>query len=128
MKIYEKYVELREDGTLPLTCFRIVNDPIKFPRGMPHDAENLIRALCTKDLTRRLGNISGGAGRVKNDPFFNGISWEDIYHRRELGPIVPHLRGATDCSNFDEYPPEDKHKDVYTSELQRHYEHEFKDF
>ncbi|KAI9811794.1 MAG: serine/threonine protein kinase, AGC [Thelocarpon impressellum] len=112
MKIYEK----------------IVNEPLKFPRGMPREAESLIRALCTKDRTKRLGNISGGVGRVKAHPFFEGIDWDALYARQMQGPIVPHVRHAADTSNFDEYPDENDDKEPYTAELYREYEDQFQDF
>ncbi|KAI9841995.1 MAG: serine/threonine protein kinase, AGC [Sclerophora amabilis] len=112
MKIYEK----------------IVNQPVKFPRGMPPDAQDLISALCTVDRSRRLGNISGGAGRVKSHPFFHGIDWEALYYRRGQGPIVPHVQHAADTSNFDDYPSEDEEREPYTSELYDHYEEAFQDF
>ncbi|KAI9837935.1 MAG: serine/threonine protein kinase, AGC [Thelocarpon superellum] len=113
----------------PLKIYeKIVNEPIKFPRAMPSDAESLISALCTKDRSRRLGNLSGGVSQVKVHPFFAGIDWDAVYRREMDGPIVPQVHHATDSSNFDEYPPDDHPKEPYTEELYEEYEDAFRDF
>lgn len=67
---------------------------------------------------------------MKAHPFFKGINWDDMYHRRTHGPIVPHLRGKADTRNFDEYEPEPPadQRDKYTDELARRYESAFADF
>ncbi|QDS69728.1 hypothetical protein FKW77_009997 [Venturia effusa] len=114
MKIYEQIVEAR----------------IRYPHTLSHNARDLISKLCVPDTSKRLGNISGGARTVKAHPFFNGINWDDLYHRRANGPIVPHLRGKADTRNFDEYEPEPPadQRDKYTDELARRYESAFADF
>ncbi|KAI9795212.1 MAG: serine/threonine protein kinase, AGC [Piccolia ochrophora] len=112
MKIYEK----------------IVNEPVRFPRGMPFEAQDLITRLCTVDLSQRIGNISGGASRVKEHPFFHGIDWHGVYYRHMQGPIIPHLRHGADTSNFDEYPDEDDKKEAYTDEMYHKYDEAFRDF
>lgn len=35
-------------------------------------------------------------------PFFNGVNWDDIYHKRIPPPFVPNVKGDTDTSYFDE--------------------------
>ncbi|KAE9989182.1 hypothetical protein Vi05172_g6319 [Venturia inaequalis] len=114
MKIYEQIVEAR----------------IRYPHSLSPNARDLISKLCVPDTSKRLGNISGGARTVKTHPFFNGINWDDLYHRRANGPIVPHLRGKADTRNFDEYEPEAPadQRDKYTDELARRYESAFADF
>jgi protein kinase A len=95
---------------------------------MSPDARSLIGGLCTVDTSKRLGNIQGGAAAVKAHPWFQHINWDDLYHRRTHGPIVPHLRGPADTRNFDEYEPEPEGRDPYTNELARRYEESFADF
>ncbi|KAI9889579.1 MAG: serine/threonine protein kinase, AGC [Vezdaea aestivalis] len=112
MKIYEK----------------IVKDPIQFPKGMPPAAQDLITGLCNRNLTKRLGNVSGGSQKLKSHPFFNGINWDMIYNRKIQGPIIPQLSSAADTSHFDEYEPESEAREQYTDELQKHYEEDFADF
>lgn len=95
---------------------------------MPEDAEDIIAGLCTRDLSRRLGHVRGGAQRLKSHPFYRGIDWDAIYHRRFPGPIVPELKHAGDCSNFDDYAPEAEDREPYTLEMQEMYEEDFAAF
>lgn len=95
---------------------------------MSPDARDLIAGLCTVNPSQRLGNISGGAERVKSHRFFHGIDWHALYHRQMNGPIVPHVRHAADASNFDEYDPPPEHESLYTPDLAEQYEVDFEDF
>jgi len=95
---------------------------------MSADARDLISGLCTVDTSKRLGNISGGASRVKSHPWFKNIDWDRLYNREVNGPIVPHLRGPADTRNFDDYEPENQHPDPYTKELSDKWDEQFKDF
>ena len=95
---------------------------------MSPEAKDLISGLCTIDVSKRLGNIKGGAGAVKSHPWFQGIDWDALYHRKTQGPIVPHLRGPDDTRNFDQYDPEPRERDLYTKDMQQKYGAAFKDF
>ena len=95
---------------------------------MSAEARDLISGLCTVDTSKRLGNISGGAGRVRAHPWFKKIDWEALYNRQLQGPIVPHLRGPADTRNFDYYEPESSHRDPYTKELSDKWDGYFADF
>jgi protein kinase A len=101
---------------------------VRFPSAMSADARDHISGLCTVDTSKRLGNISGGAGRVKSHPWFTNIDWDRLYNREVNGPIVPHLRGPADTRNFDEYEPESEHREPYTKELSDKWDESFKDF
>jgi len=107
---------------------QIVEGKVRFPSAMSADARDLISGLCTVDTSKRLGNISGGASRVKSHPWFKNIDWDRLYRREVNGPIVPHLRGPADTRNFDEYEPENAHRDAYTKELSDKWDESFKDF
>lgn len=95
---------------------------------MSPDARDLISQLCAVDVSKRLGNIKGGAQAIKEHPWFKDIDWNAMYHREMQGPIVPHLRGPADTRNFDEYDPEPLQKDQYTKEMKEKYEGAFGDF
>lgn len=101
---------------------------VRYPSAMSAPARDLISKLCTVDTSKRLGNISGGAGAVKAHPWFKDIDWDALYHRRVHGPIVPHLRGPADTRNFDEYDPEPEGREPYTDELRNKWDDAFKDF
>ncbi|KAK4981223.1 cytochrome c oxidase subunit 1 [Elasticomyces elasticus] len=107
---------------------QIVEGHLRYPSAMSSEAQDLISGLCTVDLTKRLGNIQGGASAVKSHPWFKGIDWDALYHRKIQGPIVPHLRGPDDTRNFDEYDPEPREREMYTKDMQQKYEATFRDF
>lgn len=110
--------------------YRIVEKPVLFPSDPPisDEAKDIIRSFCNIDRSRRLGNISGGAGRVKSHPFFNGVNWEDVYQRKRQGPIIPPVRYPGDAQCFDFYPEDDGKRQPYTDEMANRYEDYFKDF
>ena len=109
---------------------RIVEKPVVFPQDPPisEEARSIIKQLCTLDRSRRLGNIQGGASKVKQHEFFNGVDWDAILERRQRGPIVPPIRYPGDTQCFDEYPEDDQNRDVYTEEMAKTYDEYFKDF
>jgi len=92
------------------------------------EAKDIIRQFCTLDRSRRLGNISGGAAKVKQHPFFRDVNWDDLYNRRFRGPIIPPVRWPGDSQCFDTYPEDDGRRDAYTQEMVTKYDEYFKDF
>ncbi|KAF1931708.1 Pkinase-domain-containing protein [Didymella exigua CBS 183.55] len=107
---------------------QIVQGKVRFPSAMSAPARDLISGLCTVDVSKRLGNIAGGARRVKEHEWFKDIDWDKMYNREVQGPIVPHLRGPADTRNFDEYDDESSHRDPYTKELSDKWDEYFNDF
>ncbi|KAK4211720.1 kinase-like domain-containing protein [Rhypophila decipiens] len=115
----------------PIEIYKqIVEKPVIFPHDPPisDEAKDIIRQFCTVDRSRRLGNISGGAARVKAHPFFKGVNWEAVANKQYRGPIIPPVRYPGDAQCFDVYPEEDAVKDEYTSEMEQKYDDYFKDF
>jgi len=107
---------------------QIVEGKIRYPSAMSEDARDIIAGLCNTDVSKRLGNMKGGAQAVKSHPWFKDINWDDLYHRKMQGPIVPHLRGPADTRNFDEYEAEPQAKEPYSKEMSDKYEWHFRDF
>lgn len=93
---------------------QIVEGKVRYPSAMSPDARDIIGGLCTVDVSRRLGNIKGGASTIRSHPWFKKIDWDALYHRKMNGPIVPHLRSPDDTRNFDEYDAEPVNRDQYT--------------
>lgn len=93
---------------------QIVEGKVRYPSAMGEDARDIIGGLCTVDVTKRLGNMKGGAATIKAHPWFKNIEWDALYHRKMQGPIVPHLKGPDDTRNFDEYDAEPAKRDQYT--------------
>ncbi|KUJ06300.1 camp-dependent protein kinase A [Mollisia scopiformis] len=115
----------------PIEIYKqIVSKPVHFPNepAISPEAKDIIRQFCTVDRSKRLGNISGGAARVKEHPFFNGVIWEDVYYRKYRGPIIPPIRYPGDAQCFDTYPDEKAGREPYSDELKRKWEDHFKDF
>lgn len=112
------------------TYKQIISKPITFPTDIliSPEAKDIIYQFCTTNRFYRLGNISGGAKRVKNHPFFRGVIWEDVYSRKHRGPIIPPLRYPSDAQCYDYYPDETKESEPYSSELRLIWEDQFKDF
>ncbi|KAG6035677.1 hypothetical protein E4U41_005957 [Claviceps citrina] len=115
----------------PIEIYKqIVEKPVTFPQepSISDHAKDIICSFCTVDRSRRLGNIIGGASRVKAHPFFHTIDWDDVLNRRRQGPIVPPVRYAGDAQCFDTYPEDDGKRDVYTDDMAQKYEQYFADF
>ncbi|KAI5464551.1 kinase-like domain-containing protein [Mariannaea sp. PMI_226] len=115
----------------PMEIYKqILEKPVVFPQDPPisDDAKDIIRSLCTVDRSRRLGNISGGAGRVKSHPFFKETNWDDILNRRFKGPTIPPIRYPGDAQCFDVYPEDDGRREPYDEEMSTKYDPFFVDF
>ncbi|EAW17931.1 cAMP-dependent protein kinase [Aspergillus fischeri NRRL 181] len=113
MRIYEQIVEGR----------------LRFPPNMSPAAQNIISCLCKTNPSERLGHISGGSARVKAHPFFEDINWDDLFHRRMKGPIIPRVDHPADTGNFEDYPDVDvRGQAIYTDDMKKKYEALFSDF
>ncbi|KAK2075312.1 hypothetical protein P8C59_009447 [Phyllachora maydis] len=115
----------------PIEIYKqIVEKSVIFPQvpAISDAAKDIVRQLCTVDRSRRLGNISGRAGRVKAHPFFAGVDWDAVLQRRHPGPVVPPVRFPGDAQCFDVYPEEDQIRDVYTDDMAAKYDGYFADF
>ena len=91
-------------------------------------AKDIILSLCVVDRSRRLGNISGGAARVKEHPFFQNTDWDALASRRTQGPIIPPVRYAGDAQCFDVYPEDDGKGEQWTRDMAERYNEYFEDF
>jgi protein kinase A len=107
---------------------QIVAGRLRFPHNMLPAARDIITQLCKTNPSQRLGHISGGPARVKAHPFFNDINWDDLYYRREKGPIVPKVDHPADTGNFEEYPIDARKLSIYTDDMKEKYEPLFSDF
>ncbi|GAM36512.1 hypothetical protein TCE0_018r05663 [Talaromyces pinophilus] len=109
---------------------QIVEGRLRFPHNMSMAARDIISQLCKTDVTQRLGHIQGGSKRVKAHPWFDSVNWDDVYHRRVKGPIIPRVEHAADAANFEEYPPppDSALLEPYTNDMREKYEPLFDDF
>merc|ERR1712194_932626 len=87
----------------PIETYRkIIKCRIKFPRYFTTEAKELIKSLLRAKATKRLGVIRGGAKNIRNHPWFNGFSWDDLTGFTLKPPIIPTVSGIDDISNFDQ--------------------------
>jgi len=63
-------------------------------------AADLISKLLVIDITKRLGCMRGGAADVKQHPWFAGLDWDALYHKRMTGPLCPSVAASGDTSNY----------------------------
>lgn len=85
---------------------KITRADFKFPRDFTEEEIDLITGLLQVDLTRRLGNMHGGADDVKKRRYFKDINWDRLILQQEISPYIPMVNGPGDASNFDTYPEE----------------------
>ncbi|KAL9654234.1 hypothetical protein ABK040_010266 [Willaertia magna] len=69
-------------NSMAVTCQKIVDRDIYWPKTLPSDAKDLINGLLTVDPDKRLCGES-----ARNHKFFNGIDWNSLWKKRP--PIVP---------------------------------------
>lgn len=79
----------------------ILHSPVTFPRDTNRDAVSIVQQLLSKDPVKRLGSGPGDAEDVKSHPYFRGINWDDVLHKRIEPPFVPQVKHSKDVSNFD---------------------------
>ncbi|ODV60668.1 cAMP-dependent protein kinase [Ascoidea rubescens DSM 1968] len=89
------------------TYEKILNCKINFPSYFHINSIDLIKRLVTKDLTRRLGNLSNGVYDIKNHEWFEEVIWEKLLNKDIETPYEPPISGGIgDSSLFDFYPEE----------------------
>ncbi|GAA6030574.1 hypothetical protein JCM8097_006215 [Rhodosporidiobolus ruineniae] len=89
----------------PLEIYeKILQGRFGVPAHVDPLAKDLIRRLLTADLSKRLGNLKGGAQDVKNHPWFEGVDWAAVERKEIRAPIIPHTSIPGDCSNFERFP------------------------
>jgi serine/threonine protein kinase len=79
----------------------ILADEPLYPIHMPRDSVSILQKLLTREPELRLGSGPTDAQEVMSQPFFKGINWDDVYHKRIPAPFMPQITSATDTSNFD---------------------------
>ncbi|XP_036383101.1 cGMP-dependent protein kinase 2 [Megalops cyprinoides] len=83
-------------------------DKMEFPKKISRRPEDLIRRLCKQNPTERLGNLKNGITDIKKHRWFNGFNWEGLKVRKLPSPLKRELKGPTDHSYFDSYPPDEE--------------------
>eukprot|EP00439_Symbiodinium_sp_Y106_P070075 s2721_g12.t1 len=87
---------------------KILAGKITFPKIFHKEAKSLVKKLLTPDLGKRFGNLKNGAADIKEHKWFKDLSWDDLLAKKIEAPFKPAVKGATDTSNFDDYPDSDQ--------------------
>jgi len=95
---------------------RILAGEVLIPSSFDPLAADLISKLLVVDITQRLGCIRGGAESVKAHPWFAGIDWVSLVHKRQFGPIHPKVSNANDTSNFFDETPVSTETPIFTGD------------
>nr|AGJ70292.1 G protein-coupled receptor kinase b [Terebratalia transversa] len=80
---------------------------VEFPDSMSSDMKSLLDGLLKRDVTERSGCTGKGATEVKENPFFRGIDWNQVYLQKIPPPLIPprgevNAADAFDIGSFDE--------------------------
>lgn len=111
---YSPYMDERDDQLR--VARNIMRAELKFPDFVTDRAlQAIVRALLSRDVSKRLGMLRGGAADVRSHPFFSSINWDDLLTLKVKTPWAPKIRSSTDTANFDKYD-EDEQLERYVPE------------
>ncbi|MCI4376900.1 hypothetical protein PGIGA_G00193710 [Pangasianodon gigas] len=81
----------------------ILNEDIVYASWLSAEAVDVLKALLTKNPTRRLGCVaaSGGENAVMTHVFFSTIDWDKLNRREIEPPFKPQIKTGEDVNNFD---------------------------
>eukprot|EP00035_Acanthoeca_spectabilis_P034958 m.31777 g.31777 ORF g.31777 m.31777 type:complete len:398 (-) comp6969_c0_seq1:159-1352(-) len=97
-----------------LTMFkRITCCDLHFPKDYTDQERDLIQNFLQVDITKRLGYMHGGVQKIKTHPYFKGINFERMLKEKVMSPFDPKVSGASDSSNFERFPREDRKPDEW---------------
>lgn len=89
------------------TYEKILRCEVQYPSYLSATVVNLLQSLITKNLSQRLGNLSGGAADIKAHPWFAEVVWEKLLTRSIETPYEPPIQvGVGDASQFEIYKEE----------------------
>ncbi|KAH8556428.1 kinase-like domain-containing protein, partial [Umbelopsis sp. PMI_123] len=81
---------------------RVLEDTLVFPEDFDPIAADFIDGLLQRDPAIRLGAGPDGPQEICSHVYFDGLDWDDVYHKRIIPPYVPDLQSDMDFSNFDD--------------------------
>ncbi|VWU50120.1 cAMP-dependent protein kinase catalytic subunit [Hepatocystis sp. ex Piliocolobus tephrosceles] len=86
----------------PLLIYqKILEGIIYFPKFLNNNCKHLMKRLLSHDLTKRYGNLKGGAKNVKEHPWFANIDWDGLLNKSVDVPYKPRYKNIFDASNFE---------------------------
>ena len=59
---------------------------------MSSNAKSIVKHLLDGDLTKRYGNLKGGANDIKGHRFFKGLDWDKLRSKTIPAPYLPKVK------------------------------------
>lgn len=87
---------------------KVMNKKVHYPRNISTAAKTLLRGFLTKDPSRRLGMTHGGAERVKDMTFFDGLNFKELLFKKVHSPSKDHPQNLSPCSDTSASSDEDQ--------------------
>jgi len=78
----------------------LTEEPL-YPILSPQSTVDICQNLLAKEPEQRLGSGPTDAQEIMNHQYFNGINWDDLYHKRVPAPYKPAISREEDTPNFD---------------------------
>ena len=83
LRLTARYVALRgllcgvgKPWVHTLRCVQVMKGVFECPDDMSPGAASLIRGLCTKDVSKRLGRLANGADDLRNHPWYSDVQFD----------------------------------------------------
>jgi serine/threonine protein kinase len=80
---------------------KIRKSELPYPASLSRPAKGVLKALLTKDPTKRLGSGPNDAEDIKSHIFFAEIKWDKLASGEIPAPWKPDISGSLDTSQFD---------------------------
>ncbi|GAB5591604.1 hypothetical protein Unana1_06504 [Umbelopsis nana] len=81
---------------------RVLEDTLVFPEDFDPVTADFIDGLLQRDPAMRLGVGPDGPQQICSHPYFDGLDWDDVFHKRVTPRYIPNLKSDMDFSNFDD--------------------------
>jgi len=79
----------------------ILGEEPLYPSDAPQSTVEICQELLAKKSEQRLGAGPTDAQELMVHPYFNGVNWDDLYHKRVLAPYIPTMASEMDTSDLD---------------------------
>lgn len=105
------YPPFYDDNSVNKIYGKILVGTVPYPKFFSDEAKSIVGGLLQLRPTKRLGVIAGGAGLIKEHPWFSDFNWDHFLRMKLKAPLVKPVKDRYDITNFDEYPEEDDYEE-----------------
>ncbi|CAG5109480.1 Oidioi.mRNA.OKI2018_I69.chr2.g4012.t2.cds [Oikopleura dioica] len=83
---------------------------VSIPFRVSRKAESLIKQLCKREPSERIGYQKDGFEDIRRHRWYAGFDWEALQNETMIAPHPPKISSFKDCSNFDSFKAESESK------------------